>query len=362
MNLGHTLTMIDIDFDTLRTIGLTQAIAGQLATISNPGTGARLVRITEVQRSTVTVHDGLAVRAARALPALVHSLKDDETALAVGDWVVAEENDHGEYWVSARLAPVNQLARRAGDGRRQVIASNIDTALLVMGLDHDFNLRRLERYLSTVGSAGVSPVIVLTKADTATGTDERIDALRMRVPHKVPVFAVNGLSPETAAMLSPWLGAGQTLILLGSSGAGKSTLTNTLAASQQLTGGVRGGDSRGRHTTTARSLHQCAGGACIIDTPGLRSLQPDAGEDALAATYDDIALLARQCQFRDCRHLDEPGCAVRSGVDSDRLDNYHKLLRDARRLQQTPLDRIAERGKWKVLMKAASERGKRKRS
>ncbi len=103
------------------------------------------------------------------------------------------------------------------------------------------------------------------------------------------------------------------------------------------------------------------GGACIIDTPGLRSLQPDADEAELAATYDDIALLARQCQFRDCRHADEPGCAVRGLVDNDRLANYHKLLRDARRVQQTPLERIAERGKWKVLMKAAGARGKQKR-
>lgn len=272
-----------------------------------------------------------------------------------------EVNSSGETWLSARLAPVTHLARRSHDGRRQAIASNIDTALLVMGLDHDFNLRRLERYLAMVNAAGVSPVVVLSKADIGAGVDDRVDQLRERVSNSVPVFAVNALSTDAAAVLAPWLSPGQTLILLGSSGAGKSTLTNTLTASGQATGGVRQGDSRGRHTTTSRSLHRCVGGACIIDTPGLRSLQPDADEDALAATYEDIAALAEQCQFRDCRHVAEPGCAVRGAVDEDRLRNYHKLLREAQRIQQTPLERIAERAKWKALMKAAGVRGKQKR-
>jgi ribosome biogenesis GTPase len=142
------------------------------------------------------------------------------------------------------------------------------------------------------------------------------------------------------------------LILLGSSGAGKSTLTNTLTGGQQLTGGVRGDDSRGRHTTTARSLHLCPGGACIIDTPGLRALRLDADEDQLDAAFDDIDTLARQCQFRDCAHEAEPGCAVRGAVDEDRLRNFHKLLREVRRNRQTPLERIAERNKWKVLVKS----------
>ena len=140
--------------------------------------------------------------------------------------------------------------------------------------------------------------------------------------------------------LRGYLGRGQTLVLLGSSGAGKSTLTNTLlGAAVQDTGAVRVNDGRGKHTTTARSLHRLPGGACVIDTPGLRTLRPDADEATLAAVYDDIETLAAQCRFRDCRHAQEPGCAVREGIGADRLRNYHKLLRETRRDTLTALDR-----------------------
>ncbi len=274
--------------------------------------------------------------------------------------MLAENHAGAECWLAARMQPLTHLARRSPAGRRQALASNIDTALLVMGLDHDFNLRRIERYIALVHAAGVAAVVVLTKADLAPDSGERLAQLQQRLPGSVPMFAVNARGQEAAEVLGPWLGMGQTLVLLGSSGAGKSTLTNTLSGGAQATGAARAGDSRGRHTTTARSLHLCAGGACIIDTPGLRSLQPDLDEAALSAAFEDIDALAAQCQFRDCSHQAEPGCAVRAGVDADRLRNYHKLLRETRRAQQTPLDRIAERAKWKVLMKEAGLRSRSK--
>ena len=341
--------MIDIDFASLRTIGFTQAIAGQLHTLEHIPDAANLARVTEVHRERVTVHDGHALSSAQTLPA-------HQEPLATGDWVLVQDGR-----VAARVPPVTHLARRSHEGRRQAIASNIDTALLVMGLDHDFNPRRLERYLALVQAAGVAPVVVLTKCDTGTDVDARTELLRARLPRMIPIVAVNALLAQAADMLAPWLAPAQTLVLLGSSGAGKSTLTNTLAGSAQPTGGVRDGDNRGRHTTTARSLHRCPGGACIIDTPGLRSLQPDAGEDEVAATFGDIETLAGQCQFRDCGHAEEPGCAVRGAVDPDRIRNYHKLLREARRGEQTPLDRIAERAKWKVLMRSVAARDRIKR-
>jgi ribosome biogenesis GTPase len=349
--------MIDIDFELLRRIGFSQAIASQLHLLPQSASPARLVRVTEVHRDAVSVHDGTTQCSARALPRLLQSLDD---AIAVGDWMLAETGAGGECWLCARLAPLNRLARRSADGARQAIASNIDTALLVMGLDHDFNLRRMERYLAMVHAAGVAAVVVLTKADLAADTYECTAQLRQRLPGSVPIFALNTLAGDAAHALAPWLGSGQTLILLGSSGAGKSTLTNALSGGAQATGGVRDGDSRGRHTTTARSLHLCEGGACIIDTPGLRSMQPDADEDALTAAFADIDALAGQCQFRDCRHAAEPGCAVRNTVDADRLRNYHKLLREARRGSQTPLEKIAERAKWKVLVKAVGVRNREK--
>jgi ribosome biogenesis GTPase len=349
--------MQDTQSGALRAIGWNHHCAARLAALS-PAPGSLPVRITSIQGDWLTVHDGTHAHAARALPRLLSSLAAHDDMLAVGDWVLVEPL-HGEHWLAERLDPVTQIARRANDGRRQVLASNIDTALLVMGLDLDFNMRRLERYIAVARSAGISPVVVLTKADLVADPDEMIWQVSRRIP-RIPVLAANGTDPEHVAQLQPWLAAGQTLCLLGASGSGKSTLTNTLTGAVQQTGGVRKGDGRGKHTTTVRSLHQCADGACIVDTPGLRSWRPDADEETLSATFDDIALLARSCQFRDCRHEDEPGCAVKAAVDADRLANYHKLLRDARRGEMTPLDRIAERSKWKTLNKSVRTRMREK--
>ena len=344
--------MIEIDFALLRQIGLTHTIAAQLHQYPDD---AQLARITEIQRDWITVHDGREEFRARALPAL------HDAHLAVGDWVLCATRAHDERWLCALVPPTTHIARRGNDGRHQRLVSNVDTALLVMGLDHDFNPRRLERYLAIAQSADVQPVVVLSKADIGDDVPQRVAQLRQRLPAGIPLLAVDTTSDDAARQLTPWLGPGQTLVMLGTSGAGKSTLTNTLAQAGQQTGGVRKGDGRGRHTTTSRSLHRCADGACIIDTPGLRSWRPDTDAAGLAAAFDDIDSLAARCQFRDCRHGGEPGCAVQGAVDADRLRNYHKLLREARRGQQTPRDRIAEVAKWKVMQRAAQVRTKGKR-
>jgi ribosome biogenesis GTPase len=354
--------MIACDFAQLRSIGLQQAIASAASQLDLSSPTAQLLRVSAVHRDSIIVHDGSQEHPAHIVPRLLHALLAQETILTVGDWIAAEPDAHGALWITAHLSPVTQIARRGNDGRRQVLASNVDTALLVMGLDGDFNPRRLERYLAIVLAAQVSPVVVLSKADVADDVPGKLAQLRQRLPSHVPLFAIDTRHAYDVAILEPWLGAGQTLVLLGSSGAGKSSLTNTLCAAGQATNGVRHGDGRGRHTTTARSLHLCAGGACIIDTPGLRSWQADADADTLAATFDDIAQLAATCQFRDCRHASEPGCQVRGAVDADRLRNYHKLLRDARRGEETPLERIAARAKWKTILKAGQERSRQKRN
>lgn len=168
------------------------------------------------------------------------------------------------------------------------------------------------------------------------------------MPADVAVVAVNALGDEPRQALAPWLQTGQTLVLLGSSGAGKSTLTNSLTGhALQSAGASRSGDGRGRHTTTARSLHRTLHGACIIDTPGLRTLRLDGEADALGAVFEDIATMALACRFRDCRHEAEPGCAVRGGVGDERLRNYHKLLREARRDTLSALERRVQLQQWK---------------
>ena len=354
-------------FERLRAIGLTPAVIQQCGLLPEPSEGSALMRVTEVQREGISLHDGCDEHAARLLPALRAQLAAQADAIAVGDWVLAHHNPLGEWWVHARVPPLNQLARRLHDGRdkvqRVVIVGNVDTALLVMGLDHDFNLRRLERYVALARLAGVGAVVVLSKRDLLPDAGAaQVLEVQSVMPAEVAVVAVNGLGDEPGQALAPWLHAGQTLVLLGSSGAGKSTLTNSLAGEfLQPTGASRGGDGRGRHTTTSRSLHVTARGACIIDTPGLRTLRLDGDAEALGAVFDDIATMAQACRFRDCRHEGEPGCAVRGGVGDDRLRNYHKLLREARRDTLTALERKVQLQQWKSRARNARVRTAAKR-
>ena len=324
------------------------------------------MRVTEVQRDALHLHDGELEYPARALPGLLQTLAEQADALAVGDWVQAERNVHGQWWARQRVPPVTQIARRLHDGRdkvtRTVIVSNVDTALLVMGLDHDFNVRRLERYLALARLAGVSAVVVLTKADLCVDPAARLRRVQALLPPDTVAVALNALGDEPRRQLGPWLTEGSTLVVLGSSGAGKSTLTNALLDTHmQLTGASRLGDGRGRHTTTARSLHFTPDGACIIDTPGLRTLRLDAESGDIAAVFDDISQLAAQCRFRDCQHDGEPGCAVQGAVPPDRLRNFHKLLREAGRDSMTALQRKAQVAQWKQRGRAAKAVGKAKR-
>lgn len=360
--------MIDtsIDFERLRAIGLTTPVVQQLAKLPPLSGEPCLMRVTEVQREGLTLHDGDHELKARALPKLLQALHAQGDALAVGDWVLAEPFAHGEWWVHTRVPPLTQISRRLHDGRdkvtRTVIVSNVDTALLVMGLDLDFSLRRLERYLALVRLAGVTAVVVLTKADICADVPLQLEAVRTVLPTDVSVVAVNACSEHSRAALSDWLLAGQTLVLLGSSGAGKSTLTNTLTCDDvQATGEARRGDGRGRHTTTTRCLHRTPEGACIIDTPGLRTLRLDADVGSVAATFADITALLTQCRFRDCRHEHEPGCAVRDHVAPQRLRNYQKLLREAQRDTLSALERKQQVATWKSRARHARLRTQAKR-
>ena len=357
-------------FLRLRRIGLTPAVVQQLTTMAPSSTdfGAdqALLRVTEVQREGLTLHDGEQEQTGRMLPALRAMLAAQGDAIAVGDWVRATRNAFGEWWAAERVPPVNQLARRLHDGRdkveRVVIVANVDTALLVMGLDHDFNPRRLERYVALVAMAGIQAVVVLTKKDLCTDPAERLRLAQAVLPPGVPAVALDALGGEPRSELAPWLQEGQTLVLMGSSGAGKSTLTNALVGAEvALVGAHRADDSRGRHTTTARSLHQSSAGACIIDTPGLRTLRLDGEAAELAVVFGDIASLALQCRFRDCRHQAEPGCAVRDGVAAERLRNYQKLQREARRDTLTALERKTQVSQWKARSRAAKTRMDAKR-
>jgi ribosome biogenesis GTPase len=358
--------MLDLDFDFLQRVGLTPALAARARSAAEShAESLALFRVVSVHRETVDLHDGRGERSARPLPRLMRTLLDEGTQLAVGDWVLASPGADGDCRVHARVPPSSHIVRRDGDGTRHPVVSNVDLALLVMGLDDDFNLRRLERYLTLAHAGGVAPLVVLTKADVAAADPERLEgrlaSLAQRLP-TVEVLVVDATDPATARRFDAVTQPGRTLVLLGSSGAGKSTLTNTLLGRVlQDTGPVREHDSRGMHTTTARSLYRLPGGACVIDTPGLRTLRPDVDEATLAASFADVESLAGQCRFRDCGHGDEPGCAVREGVDPDRLRNFQKLLRETRRDTMTWVERRQQLSAWKSRGKATRERMKVKR-
>ena len=252
---------------------------------------------------------------------------------AVGDWVAVEPAAQGgDARILAVLPRRSRFSRRAaGDAtEEQVVAANIDTVFLVAGLDGDFNPRRIERYLVVASESGASPVIVLNKADVAEHAEEMAAAVRASAAG-VPVHTVSCRVPESLDVLRQYLGHGETGALLGSSGVGKSTIVNRLIGHDLLrTHDVRESDSRGRHTSTARQLVLLPGGGVLIDTPGMRELQLWDTGDVTSAAFDDVDVLAGGCRFRDCRHLQEPGCAVRAAVDagtlaSGRFESYHKL-------------------------------------
>jgi ribosome biogenesis GTPase / thiamine phosphate phosphatase len=347
----------------LRSIGLGPVLRARLEEVGDAG-AAEPMRLVEVNRETMRLHRGDTEVGARVLPRVVRELEADATALAVGDWVLAAADAFGAWWIQRRIEPLTHLARRDGDGRIHAVVSNVDTALLVMGLDDDFNLRRLERYLALVQGSGVAPLIVLTKADLvdAARLSASLEALRARLPVGAEPLTLNATAPEAKRELAPHLVAGRTLVMLGSSGAGKSTLTNTLMGqSVQDTGPVRERDLRGQHTTTSRCLFRLPGGACVIDTPGVRTLQPLGHDDAVASSFGDVQTLRISCRQLRKRHDQEPGCAVRASVDADRLRNYHKLLREASRDSLTLPQRRAQLAQWKARGRAATARAKAKR-
>lgn len=357
--------MNEHELAALAALGLSAPLAAQAqhALATQAATPLRLMRLSRVDRDQLQVHDGLQTHTAQVPPALTRQLEADRDPLAVGDWLLLQPpvgSPPAPWRVLERLAPASRLARRDPQGRRHAVANNIDTALLVMGLDADFNPRRLERFMALLQGSGVAPVVLLSKADLVPDARQlylRLQQVRQRLAPATPVLSLDGLDADSARRLAPWLGPGQTVVLLGSSGAGKSTLANTLlGAPLQDTGPVRLRDQRGQHTTTARQLHPLSGGACLIDTPGLRALRPDADEAGLAASFEDIARLAPQCRFRNCSHRDEPGCGVRALVDEDRLDNYRRLLREVRRDQQGWLGRRELLAEWKARSRASRER------
>jgi ribosome biogenesis GTPase / thiamine phosphate phosphatase len=253
---------------------------------------------------------------------------------AVGDWVSVETNELRDLALVRTVLPRRNQFIRKMPGKRieeQIIAANVETALVISALDGDVNPRRAERYIAQCWECGVRPFLILNKADACEDACEKAAEME-RVALGIPVHVVSARTGQGMEEVERLCIPGQTLVMLGSSGVGKSTLTNRLLGqSLQKVNEVRASDGRGRHTTTSRELFALPSGALLIDTPGLRELQLWDGEEGLARTFADIHSLAAQCRFTNCRHEAEPGCAVQGAVragtlDLARLENQRKLI------------------------------------
>lgn len=282
------------------------------------------VRVMAVHRNRIHVAGaGIDI----VIPAYVAG-DDPESAATVGDWLLL---DRTSLRVHRRLARTSLFKRRApGTGREiQLIAANVDTLFIVSSCNMDFNVARLERFLALAREAEVTPVVVLTKADLAENPEDFARDAANLLPGLV-VETLDARDVACASVLLPWCGIGQTVALVGSSGVGKSTLIGTLRGEKLATQEVRGDDDKGRHTTTARSLHHLHTGSWLLDTPGMRELQLTDAQTGLAEVFAEIVALSEACRFNDCGHETEPGCAVKEALatgalDADRLKRWRKL-------------------------------------
>ena len=282
---------------------------------------------------------------------------------AVGDWVAVEKSGLADVALVRAVLPRRSQFTRKAPGRKieeQVMAANVETALVISALDGDANPRRAERYIAQCWEFGVRPVLILNKADACENAHEKAAEME-RVALSIPVHIVSARTGHGLEEVERLLRPGDTLVMLGSSGAGKSTLTNRLLGQAlQKVNEVRASDGRGRHTTTTRELFALPCGALLIDTPGLRELQLWNGEEGLAQTFADIHSLAERCRFTNCGHQAEPGCAVQAAVQAGtlplgRLENQRKLAREQEFLRRKvdPEARSNEKQRIKRLTREA---------
>jgi ribosome biogenesis GTPase len=291
-----------------------------------------------------------------------HVVASREELPAVGDWVgvsggSADGTGVVRFVVPRRSAFIRKTAGDTTDA--QVVAANVDVALIATALAGDLNARRLERYLTLAWESGAMPVVVLTKSDLETDVRSAVAEVALGAPG-AEVVAVSAVTGDGIDELARLLVPGKTAVLLGSSGVGKSTLVNRLlGAERQRTADVKD-DGRGRHTTTHRELVRLANDALLIDTPGMRELQLWTSDDGLGSAFADVESFAAQCRFRDCEHHTEPGCAVNGAVEAgelarERLESWHRLRRELAWLARKQDERATAeaRGRIKSIMRGA---------
>ncbi len=301
-------------------------------------------RVSAQHRNLYHVFSEQGELTARLTGKLMHDAEMLGEYPAVGDWVAVSPTNQAEAIIVAMLPRRSCFSRKAitaggmpetgGRSDEQVLAANIDYTFLVSGLDHDFNLRRIERYVSIAWESGATPVIILNKADLCPDVAACIEQTRS-VAQGVDIHAVSAILGEGVEAIVPYLKPGTTAVFLGSSGVGKSSLVNCLAGEKCMkTTPVREDDQRGRHTTTHREMFLLPQGVTVIDTPGLRRIMSWTDGDGISRTFEDVEAHFGNCRFRDCRHDGDPGCAVSEAIEAgdltlDRWLSYLKLQKEA---------------------------------
>ena len=315
---------------SLAALGWTGFFASQLKNISLPS--FQVARVTAENKTNYGIRAESGEYIADVTGKLLYTVSNESELPKVGDWVVITVIDEGRAVIHEVLQRRTVLSRKAA-GREmteQVIVSNLDVLFIVQGLDDNFNIPRLERYLSAVKD--IKPVVVLNKADLCTDLSERVEAVRRRIG-SVDVITTSSLNDDTGA-LTAYLEEGKTFAFTGSSGVGKSSLINRLLGDDLIrTSAVREKDSRGRHTTSRREMMFMKNGAILMDTPGMREFQPWSETADVSAAFEDIYELSQQCRFADCQHTHETGCAVKQAVERGALSpahfsNYLRLKRE----------------------------------
>lgn len=300
-----------------------------------------------------------------------HTAHDRRDFPAVGDWVAVEKMPGEEKGIIRSILPRTSLFSRKVAGLttvEQIVAVNVDIVFLIMSLNLDFNVRRLERYIIAAWDSGANPVIVLTKKDLCDDPQVFVDQAN-DVAFGVPIHVVSSVTGEGVAELQELLKDGKTAALLGSSGVGKSSLTNALCGEDvMVVQNIREDDDKGRHTTTHRELFRMPGGGLLIDTPGMREFQMWDNSESLNTGFKDVEQFANSCRFTDCQHTNQPGCAVQEALENgsltrERYASYEKLKRELAYVERKAdaAAQKAERGKWKQITKDMRKRpGKKK--